>query len=132
MNLGATLYVGNSLEAAEFYREAFQMDIGYNAKNPDGSYLHAELQKEGQSLFAVSEADDGAFRQAVLNAKQPTTSLGLNLDDDAQLKRAYEMIAKEGRVLRALGELPWSPCSADVVDKYGVCWYLYVSQHKPD
>jgi uncharacterized glyoxalase superfamily protein PhnB len=41
-------------------------------------------------------------------------------------------LAKEGRVLRPLGALPWTPRSADVVDRYGVCWYLYVSQHRPD
>ena len=46
MNLGATLYVKNSVEAVEFYIEAFRMILGYNAKNSDGSFLHAELLGE--------------------------------------------------------------------------------------
>ncbi|MCK9169948.1 MAG: hypothetical protein M0P01_05990 [Treponema sp.] len=42
MTLGATLYVKNSTEAAAFYCDAFGMNIGYNARNDDGTYLHAE------------------------------------------------------------------------------------------
>ena len=45
MNLGATLYVKNSVEAVDFYSEAFGMTLGYNVKNSDGSFLHAELLK---------------------------------------------------------------------------------------
>ena len=35
-------------------------------------------------------------------------------------------LAKDGTILREIGELPWSPCSADVLDKYGVYWYITV------
>jgi uncharacterized glyoxalase superfamily protein PhnB len=132
MALGATLYVKNSVEAVSFYCEAFNMNIGYNVKNEDGSYLHAELGKNSSVGFAVSESADEGIRAAMLAANQPTISLGINLDNDEELKSAYEKIIMGGHVLRPIGSLPWSPCSADVVDKYGVCWYLYVSQHRPD
>jgi len=59
-------------------------------------------------------------------------SLGVNLNSDEELYHAYEMLSAGGHILRPAGELPWSPLSADVVDKYGICWYIYVSQHKPD
>ena len=131
MTLGATLYVQDSRGAAAFYCQAFGMTIGYNALHPDGTYLHAELGNDGHSIFAVSESPDAAARKAMLAAAQPTMSLGLSLDDDA-LQHAYESLATEGRVLRPIGSLPWSPRAADVVDRYGVCWYLYVSQHRPD
>jgi uncharacterized glyoxalase superfamily protein PhnB len=132
MTLGATLYLKNSVEAVSFYCDAFNMTIGYNAKHDNGSYLHAELEKNGNSIFAVSESNDEGIRKAMLAADQPTMSLGINLDNDEELKRAYGIIIIGGRILRPVGSLPWSPCSADVVDKYGVCWYIYVSQHKPD
>ncbi len=35
MNLGATLYVRNSVEASEFYMDAFGLKLGYNARNSD-------------------------------------------------------------------------------------------------
>jgi PhnB protein len=132
MNLGATLYIKNSVEAAGFYAKAFNMTLGYNVKNADGSFLHAELLKDGNSIFAVSESDDEAIRMTMLTAKQPTMSYGINLDNDEELKKAYSALSDGGHILRPLGELPWSPCSADVVDKYGVYWYIYVSQHRPD
>ena len=132
MVLGATLYVRNSKAAADFYCEAFNMTVGYNAEHDDGTFLHAELERAGNSIFAVSESTDEAIRAAMISAKQPTISLGINLDSDEELYRAFSFLEKGGHVLRPIGSLPWSPCSADVVDKFGVCWYLYVSQHKPD
>lgn len=132
MNLGATLYVKNSIEAAEFYMQAFGMTLGYNAKNEDGSFLHAELLKGENSIFAVSENSDEEIVRSMLASQWPTMSYGVNLDNDDELDHAYKMLIEGGHILRELGSLPWSPRSADVVDKYGVYWYLYVSQHRPD
>jgi len=132
MTLGATLYVKNSVEAAACYCDAFGMQIGYNAKNDDGSYMHAELEKDGQSIFAVSEYDEKNITQAMLLSDKPTMSLGVNLNSNEELNHAYGILTNGGHILRAIGELPWSPLSADLVDKYGVCWYIFVSQHKPD
>jgi len=132
MNLGATLYVKNSVEAVEFYIEAFRMTLGYNAKNNDGSFLHAELLKGGKSIFAVSENNDEEIVRSMLAAKRPSMSYGIDLDNDDELIHAYKILVEGGHILRELGALPWSPCSADIVDKYGVCWYIYVSQHRPD
>ncbi len=132
MNLGATLYVRNSVEAVEFYLNAFGMTLGYNVKNSDGSFLHAELLKGGQSIFAVSENNEEEIVRSMLASRRPTMSYGINLDNDDELKHAYKTLIAGGHILRELGSLPWSPASADIVDKYGVCWYIYVSQHRPD
>jgi len=132
MTLGSTLYVKNSVEAVAFYCNAFNIQIGYNAKNNNGTYLHAELEKNGNSIFAISESDEEIIQKAMLITDKPITSLGVNLDTNEELTHAFNILAEGGHVLRPLGELPWSPRSADLVDKYGVCWYIFVSQHKPD
>ena len=132
MILGATLYLRNSVSAVNFYMNAFNMTLGYNAKNKDGSYLHAELLKNGNSIFAVSESSDDAIVKTMLSTQYPTMSYGINFDSDEELNHAYSMLIDGGRILRPLGPLPWSPCSADVVDRFGVYWYIYVSQHRPD
>jgi uncharacterized glyoxalase superfamily protein PhnB len=108
------------------------MTLGYNVKNSDGSFLHAELHKGEESIFAVSENTEEEIVRSMLASKRPTMSYGINLDNDDELHHAYEILVEGGHILRALGSLPWSPCSADLVDKYGVCWYIYVSQHRPD
>jgi len=132
MDLGATLYVKHSVEAMEFYCDAFGMTLGYNARNDDGTFLHAELLKGEKSIFAVSENNDEQIVESMLASQRPTMSYGINLDSDDDLKHAFQMLAEGGHILRDLGSLPWSPSSADVVDKYGICWYIYVSQHRPD
>src|SRR5512145_1933495 len=94
MNLGATLYVKNSVDAVEFYIEAFRMTLGYNAKNSDGSFLHAELLKGEKSIFAVSENNDEEIVRSMLAAKRPTMSYGINLDNDDELKHAYKTLVE--------------------------------------
>jgi uncharacterized glyoxalase superfamily protein PhnB len=132
MEFGATLYVKNSVEALDFYLNAFGMQSGYNAKNDDGTFLHAELVKGGRTIFAVSESNEPDIVKAMLATERPTMSYGISLESNEELDHAYKRLAEGGHVLRELGSLPWSPRSADVVDKYGVYWYIYVSQHRPD
>lgn len=132
MILGATLYLKNSVDAVNFYQKAFNMTLGYNVKNEDGSFLHAELMKDGNCVFAVSDFIDEEIIKAMLSTKKPTMSYEINFANDKELTSAYSILVDGGRVLRPLGPLPWTPCSADIVDKYGVYWYIYVSQHKPD
>ena len=132
MDLGATFYVKNTLEAVNFYMDAFGMTLGYNAKHADGTYLHAELQKEERTIFAVSENSDTEIVRSMLAARQPTMSCGVNLDNEEEMKHAFKVLSEGGHVIRELSPVPWSPLSGDVVDKFGVCWYLFVSQHRPD
>lgn len=130
MKLGATLYIENSVEAVAFYMEAFGMTLGYNEKFPDGTYIHAELLKDGESVFAISESKNEPFvtmmlRSSLQNAR-PTMSYGLDFEDEKDVQKAYRILANGGNVLFPIGELPWSKCTAEVVDKYGVYWYIGV------
>ena len=126
MNLGATLYVKNSLEAVDSYKKAFNLSLGFNVKHEDGSYLHAELLKDGQKIFAVSESSEEVIPEAMLKTQRPTMSYEIDFESEEEVKKAYCLLAEDGHVLRPLGPLPWSPCSADIVDKFGVCWYIFI------
>ncbi|MEK5478711.1 VOC family protein [Paenibacillus sp. FSL R5-0407] len=130
MKLGATLYIKNTVEAVEFYKEAFGMTLGYNEKFPDGTYMHAELLRDGQQVFAVSESQNDAFVQVMLASSlqesRPTMSYGINFDNEDEVSKAFSMLAEGGNVLFELGSLPWSSCCAEVIDKYGVYWYISV------
>lgn len=125
-----TLYIKNTLEAVEFYSQAFGLSIGYNEKHPDGTYMHAELQKDGVFKFAVSEHNNTELVSALHEFAQkrifPTTNCGFKFDSEDKLRAAYDMLAAEGVVCRSLEPLPWSPLSADVLDKYGVYWYIHM------
>jgi len=130
MELGVTLYIKNTLEEVEFYKRAFGMSLGYNEKFPDGTYVHAELQKDGKTVFAVSESQNNELVSVMKEMANgqifPTTSCGISFNTEAEIKQAYEMLREDGIIRRPLGALPWSACSADVLDKYGVYWYIYL------
>lgn len=74
--------------------------LGYNEKFPDGTYMHAELQKNGVNVFAVSESENNALVSAVhefvKRGVSPTTSIGLKFDTEDEIKRAYDMLITEG------------------------------------
>ena len=128
MKLGATLYIKNTVEAVEFYKEAFGMTLGYNEKFPDGTFMHAVLLRDGHEVFAVSESQNDTFVNIMLSSlkeARPTMSYGITFDNEDEVK-AYSMLAEGGKVLFPLGSLPWSSCCADVVDKYGVYWHITV------
>lgn len=95
MILGAALYMQDSADTAAFCCDAFGMAIGYHAWHENGTYLHAELEKGGNSLFAVSKSSDGSIKTAMLSGHQPTMSLAINLGSDDELSHAYETLVKD-------------------------------------
>jgi len=129
LKLGATLYIQNTLEAVPFYMDAFGLTLGYHEFFPDGTYLHAALLKDGQEVFAVSESQNDAMVSLMLAANQtdarPTMSYGIDFATKAEIDHAYALLTQGGAILHAIGPLPWCDYCADVVDKYGVYWYLY-------
>ena len=132
MQLGATLYIHNTQEAAALYQQAFGLTLGYSVLNPDGSYLHASLCRDGQEIFAVSESRNDALvsllRSADIRTNRPIANLGLDFPTEAKVRHAFALLAKEGTVTLPLQALPWCPLAGEVVDKYGVYWYIYLKQ----
>ena len=124
MNIGIGLYVKNSVEAVELYKEAFGLDLGYHVKNPDGSYFHSELYKHGKEFLSVVEAPND-------NIGEYTVQLGVTFADEAEVRKAYILLSAGGTIKTPMGPLPWSPCAADVIDKFGVWWYITAPQHRP-
>lgn len=130
MKLGATAYIQNTPQAIPLYLDAFGLTLGYNEKFPDGTYLHAALLKDGEEIFCVSESRNDAFvrmmRSSSLQESRPTMSYSLNFASDAEVKHAFSRLCEGGTVMMPVGSLPWSTCCAEVVDKFGVYWYLTV------
>ncbi len=117
MQIGLQAYVTGSNEAVEFYCKAFGAELGYHVKNPDGTYIHAETFRDGQTILAVSEAKEnaGANMQFCLNFGKE------NLE---ALTRAYKVLSEGGQVRVPLGPCDWNEAMADVTDKFGVRWYI--------
>lgn len=128
MRFGATMYIKNSVEAVAFYQEAFGLTLGNYAKNEDGTYLHAPLMKNGVEIFAVSEqTNNSALVEMTLSTnQQPITVYGLVFDHEEEVKKAYQLLAEGGRISLSLTSTPWSACCGEVIDKFGVAWFVCI------
>lgn len=124
MKMGTGLYVKNSVEAVELYKEVFGLELGYHVKNPDGTYFHSELYKDGEEILSVVESSNNY-------AKERIVQLSVIFDNEAAVEKAYALLSEGGAIKTPLGPLPWSPCAADVVDRFGVWWYITAPQHYP-
>ncbi len=45
---------------------------------------------------------------------------------EAAVRRAYDALSDGGTVIHPLGPCPWNACCADVIDRFGVFWWLGV------
>jgi len=124
MGIGIGVYVKNSQDAVKLYLEVFGLELGYHVKNPDGSFFHSELNRNGECFLSVVETSKN-------NVEESLVQLGYEFDSPDEVRHAFELLQEGGRVDMPIGELPWSPCAASVVDKFGVWWYLSSASHRP-
>lgn len=125
MNVGVGLYVKNSKEAVELYKKALGLELGYHVKNEDGSYFHSELCKDGQPVVSVVEGK-GSKDESIIQ-------LGIELESPEEVKKVFDTFCEDGaKIDMDICELPWSPCAASVVDRFGVWWYFSALSHRPE
>ena len=125
MQIGHTIYVRGSAEAVPFYCEVFGLTLGYHVKNADGSFFHSELYDGAQPILSLAEARAG------VEPANNLVLLGLTLDSADAVRAAVARLAEGGSVPMPLTSLPWSPCCAEVIDRFGVWWYITAPQHQP-
>ncbi|MBQ8618744.1 MAG: hypothetical protein IJ418_14700 [Clostridia bacterium] len=125
VSIGHTIYVKCSAQAVPLYQEVFGLALGYHVKNADGGFFHSELCSGEQPVLCIAETSEA----------QPTNNivcLGMTLENADAVRRAFTQLSDGGTVRMALTKLPWSPCCAEVIDRFGVWWYLTAPQHRPD
>jgi PhnB protein len=119
------IFVEDCKSALKYYQEAFggeiknvQMADGVEAfKGYEGKVIHSELHINADCiLYFVDVLEEN---QEICNA-----NLLLELDSEAEIKRIYEFLSKEGTVEFELQKTHWGAYHAVVADKYGNIWGL--------
>ncbi len=82
VKIGHGLYVKNSVDAVELYKKVFGLELGYHVKNPDGTYFHSELYKDGEEILDVIESPNG-------DIKEHTVQLAVTLANESEVQSAY-------------------------------------------
>lgn len=81
--------------------------------------MHAEINWNDQNIISISEPNEWA-----ISGKNMQFCITFGIENEEALKKAYEILKEDGQILYPLGPCDWSKCMADVIDKFGVRWYL--------
>ena len=124
MKIGAQVYVKGSVEAAEMYCRAFGAEVSFNIKDDNGAYAHSELRINGEFFMCVSEY--GLFTENVSEQSQLTMAFNVpGLGSEEAVRKAHSILSEGGKTLH-LGARHWSDFCADIVDKFGVFWWIAI------
>ena len=125
MKIGPQVYVKGSFEAVERYCDAFGAKIGLNFISPENTYEHCELMINDQLFMAVSEAPDDCERTKG-QAWQTTAFNVYEMGSEEAVRHAFEILSDGGVVIHPLGPCDWNTYCADIVDKFGVFWWIAI------
>ena len=122
------VYVKNSVAAARHYCNAFGAEITREFWNSDRTaYEHCELSVKGEGFLALAEAKNPCDVELVHQLKWETMTFNVfEMGSEEAVHHAFKVLTDRGVVLQPIGALPWNPCNATVIDKYGVCWWIAI------
>ena len=124
MKIGAQVYVKGSIEAAEMYCRAFGAEVSFSIKNQIGTYEHCELSVNGEFFMCISEI--GLFGEEIIQENRFTMAFNVpGLGSEQEVQRVHDILSEGGHVLH-LGPRPWSSFCCDVIDRFGVFWWIAV------
>ena len=123
---GGILPVKNREEAITYYKNIFGMEEIYH-------HMEMKLQIIGKFFFGISEVSEEQHEAYIkaISPKNPILCSWAEFETEVELRKAYGLLSAEALFAEDLKPLPWSPCSAMVIDRYGVSWYLSLPQHRP-
>ncbi len=113
-------YVKNSAQAVPFYLNALGAKLICCHYNADGTIAHAELELYGQ-IFSFSES--GEKEPITGNTMQFCLHFG---EGNEELVQKIINNLSEGGKNDFSGSADWSPLVADLTDKFGVRWGIFV------
>ena len=114
------VYIKNSGEAIPFYQNVFGVEAAIYGLHPDGTVIHAEFDIFGQA-FAICETLEN---EAVTgNTMQFCLEFG---EDKEKIARGIIDRLSDGALSAQIIPVDFSPLLADITDKFGVHWCIFV------
>jgi len=125
---------GRCDEALDFYKQAVGAEVGMLVRFdqspepvPEGMLQAGFEHKVMHSDFRVGDstimASDGCSES---DTGFKSFSLALTVPDEAAADRAFNALAKGGKVNMPLGKTSWSPRYGMLTDRFGVDWMVMV------
>ncbi len=112
-------------EAAAFYVSLFKdskvKNITTITGTPSGDCDIVTFKLAGQDFMAISAGPYFKFN--------PSISLFVVFDNEAEIKKAWDKLIKGGKALMPYDTYPWAHKYGWLQDKYGLTWQLSWSEH---
>lgn len=115
------VFVKCSDKALEFYQNVFEAKVLCTYPNSDGTLMHSELDIFGQ-IIAVSELID----ENVIIGNTMMFCLHFGEDKEPIVQKIYDALKDEAIIISPLGPCSYSSMEADLIDKFGVRWCIFV------
>ena len=115
------VFVKGSGKAIEFYKKAFNAKMLCTYPNSDGTLIHSELDVYGQ-VMAVSELID----ENTITGNTMMFCLHFGEGKETDVKKIYDILKDEAKIISPLGPCVYSPLEADLIDKFGIRWCIFV------
>ena len=115
------IYVKGSPEAVELYQKAFNTTLGYHVKQEDGTFYHSELNVYGQIISVAEKTDNDDS----ITGNTMQFCLQFSREEEDLLKKAYDILSDNAKILFPLGPCDYTDHMADLIDKFGVRWCLF-------
>ena len=115
------IYVKGSDKALEYYQNVFDAKVMCSYPNADGTIMHAELDVFGQ-IIALSEL----YEENVVTGNTMMFCLHFGEGKEATAQKIYNSLKDGADILYPLSKCDYSPLMADVIDKFGVRWCIFV------
>jgi PhnB protein len=127
--IGPHVYVKGSVEAVKLYKKAFGLkNKGKPVLDSKGDIYYTCLTKNGEFFMSVSE--DKYLQTALINENtadvQPVMVFTVAFENEDNLRKIYDLLYENGSPSTGLIVQPSASIYCDLIDKFGVCWCLFV------
>jgi uncharacterized glyoxalase superfamily protein PhnB len=123
--IGSQVYVSGSVQAAKDYCNAFGLIPKVEIKNDDGTqYMHCELFCDDDFFMALSEAPPECDTTKKTSWQQ--MAFNVTLGSREAVQTAFDILSKGGNVIDGPAPCPWNEYCSNLIDKYGVFWWIAI------
>jgi uncharacterized glyoxalase superfamily protein PhnB len=109
------------LDAFELYRQAFNAEKLSEGTPPGGNDIHIMMKIYGLEILLGPGNKIGTDFDNVLSCE-------IRFDKEDDVRKAYDVLIREGQNYSLEGPFPWAKLLGLVTDKYGIGWALYFEE----
>lgn len=120
------VYATHSDQAVSLYHEAFDAKLVSSYRNEDGTFFHAELDIDGETLAVAQRRAPYGIEGDAAAGNSMQFGMEFGQGQEAALRHSYETLCQGAQILFSPGPCEYSPLMADLIDRYGVRWCLFL------